>query len=88
MTKRKADGFLASIKVYTYLCKKKMPTLLIAFGIRFFYMDEHEPIHVHISYGGRKAKIELSPTVRVIYRPVLKIRSRRILPAIETQNIS
>ena len=23
MTKRKADGFLASIKVYTYLCKKK-----------------------------------------------------------------
>ena len=66
-----------------------MPTLLIAFGIRFFfYMDEHEPVHVHISYGGRKAKIELSPTVRVIYRPVLKIRSRRILPAIETQNIS
>lgn len=33
-----------------------MPTLLIAFGIRFFfYMDEHEPIHVLISYGGKKA---------------------------------
>ncbi len=73
MTKRKADGFLASIKVYTYLCKKKMPTLLIAFGIRFFfYMDEHEPVHVHISYGGRKAKIELSPTVRVIYNHGVK----------------
>ena len=50
-----------------------MPTLLIVFGIRFFfYMDEHEPIHVHISYGGKKAKIELSPAVRVIYNHGIK----------------
>ena len=40
-----------------------MPTLLIVFGIRFFfYMDEHEPIHVHISYGA----------VRVIYNHGIK----------------
>ncbi len=50
-----------------------MPTLLYAFGIRFFfYMDEHEPIHVHVSYGGKKAKIELLPTVRVVYNHGLK----------------
>mgnify|MGYP003523147565 CR=1 FL=1 len=45
-----------------------MPTLLIAFGIRFFfYLDEHEPIHVHVSYGGKRAKIELVPEVRIVY---------------------
>ena len=50
-----------------------MPTLLIAFGIRFFfYMDEHKPVHVHISYGGKKAKIELMPTVKVIYNHGIK----------------
>ena len=50
-----------------------MPTLLIAFGIRFFfYMDEHEPIHVHISYGGKKAKIELMPAVKVVYNHGIK----------------
>ena len=50
-----------------------MPTLLIVFGIRFFfYMDEHEPIHVHISYGGKKAKIELVPTVKVVYNHGIK----------------
>ena len=52
-----------------------MPTLLIAFGIRFFfYMDEHEPIHVHISYGGKKAKIELVPTVKVVYNHGIKVQ--------------
>ena len=50
-----------------------MPTLLIAFGIRFFfYLDEHEPIHVHVSYGGKRAKIELEPEVRIVYNHGLK----------------
>ena len=50
-----------------------MPTLLIAFGIRFFfYLDEHEPIHVHVSYGGKRAKIALVPDVRIVYNHGLK----------------
>lgn len=50
-----------------------MPTLLITFGIRFFfYLDEHEPIHVHVSYEGKKAKIELVPQVNVVYNHGLK----------------
>lgn len=50
-----------------------MPTLLVAFGIRFFfYMDEHCPIHVHVEYAGKKAKIELEPDVRVVYNHGLK----------------
>lgn len=50
-----------------------MPTLLTIFGIRFFfYLDEHLPIHVHISYGGKKAKIEIEPEIKVIYNHGLK----------------
>ena len=45
-----------------------MPTLFIIFGIRFFfYSDDHEPIHVHISYGGKLAKIQVLPEVEVVY---------------------
>lgn len=45
-----------------------MPTLFIIFGIRFFfYSDDHEPIHVHIAYGGKLAKIQVLPEICVIY---------------------
>jgi len=48
-----------------------MPTLLIIFGIRFyFYLDEHLPIHV--ACNGKKAKIELEPEIRVVYNHGLK----------------
>lgn len=45
-----------------------MPTLFIIFGIRFFfYSDDHDPIHVHISYGGNLAKIQVFPEIKVVY---------------------
>lgn len=50
-----------------------MPTLLTIFGIRFyFYLDEHLPIHVHISCGGQKAKVVLEPEIEVVYNHGLK----------------
>ena len=50
-----------------------MPTLLIIFGIRFyFYLDEHLPIHVHVTCNGKKAKIMLEPEVEVVYNHGLK----------------
>ena len=50
-----------------------MPTLLIAFGIRFFfYLDEHRPIHANASHGGKVAKIELEPQIKVVYNHGLK----------------
>ncbi len=37
-----------------------MPTLFIIFGFRFFFWsNEHEPIHVHISKGDAEAKYEV-----------------------------
>ena len=50
-----------------------MPTLLTAFGMRFFfYLDEHQPIHVHVDCNGKKAKIALEPTVCLVYNRGLK----------------
>jgi len=44
-----------------------MPTLLIIFGLRFFfYSDEHEPIHVHIENSDGRAKIDLVPSIEVV----------------------
>ncbi len=44
-----------------------MPTVLYIFGIRFFfYPNDHEPIHVHIEYQGRSAKIQVEPEVTLI----------------------
>ncbi len=50
-----------------------MPTLLRIFGLRFFfYLDEHRPKHVHVEYGGKLAKIELEPDIRIVYNHGLK----------------
>ena len=44
-----------------------MPTILFIFGIRFFfYPNDHEPIHVHIEYQGKSAKIQVEPDVILI----------------------
>lgn len=37
-----------------------MPTLFILFGFRFFFWsNEHEPVHVHISKGDAEAKYDV-----------------------------
>jgi len=42
-----------------------MPTLLVEEGFKFFfYANEHEPKHVHVSKGDDYAKVELG-TLRV-----------------------
>ena len=44
-----------------------MPTVLFIFGIRFFfYPNDHEPIHIHIEYQGKSAKIRVSPSIELI----------------------
>ena len=60
-----------------------MPTLLTVFGLRFFfYLDEHEPIHVHVSCNGKLAKIELTPNIRIVYNHGLK--EQELKKAVET----
>ena len=55
-----------------------MPTLLIIFGMRFFfYLDEHAPIHVHIERSGKKAKIDLYPDIKLVYNHGLKEKKKK-----------
>lgn len=50
-----------------------MPTVLYIFEIRFFfYPNDHEPIHVHIQYQGKSAKIRMEPEVAIIENNGLK----------------
>ncbi len=50
-----------------------MPTVLEAFGLRFFfYSDGHTPVHVHVVKGDGSAKIELMPDVRIVRNDGLK----------------
>ena len=62
--------------------QKIMPTVLLIFGIRFFfYPNYHEPIHVHVEYQGKSAKIQVYPEIVVIENKGLK--SQTIKKAIE-----
>ena len=60
-----------------------MPSPLITFGMRFFfYLDEPQPIHVHVDYNGKKAKIALEPMVCLVYNHGLK--EQELKKAIDT----
>lgn len=60
-----------------------MPTVLLIFGIRFFfYPNDHEPIHVHVEYQGKYAKIQLVPDIELVENRGLKTPT--IKKALET----
>lgn len=60
-----------------------MPTVLFIFGIRFFfYPNDHEPIHIHIEYQGKSAKIQVEPEVVVVENNGLKAQT--IKKAVDT----
>jgi hypothetical protein len=44
-----------------------MPTVLIVFGMRFYYWSrEHEPIHIHVKKGDAEARFILEPQVELV----------------------
>ena len=44
-----------------------MPTILVIFGLRFyFFANEHLPIHVHLENGDGTAKIALEPEIELV----------------------
>ena len=53
------------------------------FGLRFFfYLDGHEPIHVHVNANRKLAKIALEPEISLVYNHGLK--EQEIKKAIDT----
>lgn len=68
-----------------------MPTLFILFGLRFFfYSNDHEPIHVHVSgrkgKGERQAKFQVIPTVELIENDGLKLQELRLAESVIEEN--
>jgi len=69
--KEKVGGII----FYPYICRKQltMPTILLAFGLRFyFYSEEHLPIHVHVENADGRAKFSLEPKVELIKNEGIK----------------
>ncbi len=72
--------FVLNSKKYLF-----MPTLFFYLGLRFFfYSNDHEPIHVHVSSGDAEAKFRIEPEIVLIENSGLKSREiRQAIMAIE-----
>jgi hypothetical protein len=63
-----------------------MPTLFYFFGLRFFfYSNDHEPIHVHVSNSDGEAKFKVSP-LKLIENRGLKPKDIRYAEAAIEEN--
>jgi hypothetical protein len=64
-----------------------MPTLLILFGLRFyFYVNDHHPIHIHVENADGEAKFELENEVKLVYNRGLKQKDIRLAESIIEEN--
>lgn len=64
-----------------------MPTLLILFGLRFyFYTRDHPPIHVHVKSSDGEAKFEIERETRMVYNNGLKIKDVKLAESIIEEN--
>ena len=64
-----------------------MPTIFTLFGLRFmFYSDDHEPVHVHVTNGGREAKYNVQP-VRMVYNHDFKKHELSLIESLVEENI-
>ena len=63
-----------------------MPVLFYYLGIKFFfYSNDHEPIHVHVSSGNGEARYRIDP-VTLISNSGMKSRDLRIAEAAIEEN--
>ncbi|MBO5180636.1 MAG: DUF4160 domain-containing protein [Paraprevotella sp.] len=63
-----------------------MPTIFILFGFKFmFFANDHEPIHVHVSRGGAKAKFTIFP-VTLVQNHGLKPSELKLVESIIEEN--
>ena len=64
-----------------------MPTIFILFGLRFmFYSDDHEPVHGHVTNGGREAKYNVQP-VKMVYNHRFKKHELSLIESIVEENV-
>lgn len=65
-----------------------MPTLFILFGLRFFfYSNDHEPIHVHVSKENAEAKYRIdNGDIELVENRGLKVQDLKTAEQAITEN--
>ena len=64
-----------------------MPTLFILFGFRFFFWaNDHQPIHVHISKGDCEAKFNVHPDIMLIENYGFKKNEIKLVESLIEEN--
>ncbi|WP_019989774.1 DUF4160 domain-containing protein [Rudanella lutea] len=64
-----------------------MPTILLIRGYRFFfYLNEHELVHVHVTKGGNEARFVLVPEIDMTYSHGFKRSEIRDIVTLITQH--
>ena len=67
--------------------KTNMPTLLILFGLRFyFYAKDHEPIHIHVESSDGEAKFKIENEIILVYNYGLKPKDLRFAQSVLEEN--
>lgn len=65
-----------------------MPTLLIIFGLRFyFFSNEHEPMHIHVQSSDGIAKFEISNSVILLENSGVRNKDLRLAESIIEENL-
>jgi len=65
-----------------------MPTLLIIFGLRFyFYSNDHEPMHIHVQSSDGVAKFEILDQVVLVSNSGLKNKDIKLAESIIEENM-
>jgi len=65
-----------------------MPTLLIIFGLRFyFYSNDHEPMHIHVQSVDGEAKFEIRDQIIMISNDGLKTKDLKLAESIIEENL-
>ncbi|MDO4336385.1 MAG: DUF4160 domain-containing protein [Bacteroidales bacterium] len=63
-----------------------MPTLFIVFGYKFFFWsNDHDPVHVHVSKGGSEAKYNVE-TIALVENYGFKRNELRMIESIIEEN--
>jgi len=65
-----------------------MPTLLIIFGLRFyFYSNDHEPMHIHVQSSDGVAKFEIKDQIVLLSNEGLKNKDLKLAESIIEENL-
>jgi len=65
-----------------------MPTVLIIFGLRFyFYSNDHEPMHIHVQSTDGVAKFEILDQIVLLSNEGLKNKDLKLAESIIEENL-